>query len=172
MSKGNARLARAWCSGVWVRGLGFGVWGSRILGFGVSGFGSRVSGLGFQGFGSRGFGFRVSGLGFRGFGPRVSDFGFQVSGFGSGFGFRVPGFGVRVSGFGSRVSGFGFRVSGSWFGFMRVPQRAWPIGGASASRGGRRTWRRAQSSSHRMYLSISFRKSTPPQNRQLISCYR
>jgi len=25
--------------------------------------------------------------------------------------------------------------------------------------------------SHRMYLLISFRKSTPPQNRQLIVCY-
>ena len=126
---------------------------ASAVGFKVQGVGSGVSSLV--------LGFRISELGFR-----ISGFGFGVWGFGflvSSFGFRVSGFELRVSGVGFQVSSFGFRVSGFELTSAAFSGVAPSMSSSSADSD--------PHSSHRMYLLISFRKSTPPQKCQHIVDY-
>ena len=74
-----------------------------------------------------------------------------------GAGFRMQGSGYRVQGSGCRMRGSGCRVQGSEFRVQGL-RRSHPGGPARC---------RVSDSFDTMYLSNSFKKSTPTQNRQL-----
>ena len=140
---------RAWVKGVEfrVQVLELGVHG---LGFGVWGSGSRVSGKGFRVWGS--------------------EFGGWVS------------VGREVQGLGCWVWGWGFSSSGARqysrcpvaLDFLTCKKLRARLPGILAfwsTKGVPTLLLNLTGSSHRMYLSISSRKSTPPQNCQLIIYY-